>query len=253
MSANHVDYWAELTCVEKSAMQEQLSDIATYNGFTQDSSIAAIAAAIMCEGMWIEYFPDIFERREYACIASQVVVILLIEGDEDVNPHDEYLAQLEWKDLHSQFNETKVIALEIIMYFFELDAEYKREKEKRLAFLIKWASKAGWCLDESMIEELDKVSRLFLHDSEFSAIAAMISWMWRDKIIPERDSILKITTYIVVYHERGELEDLLSFLLETHLRKSTYGFSVSKQRELYSDVYDEIVNVMRGFELTFCD
>ena len=63
MSANHVDYWAELTCVEKSAMQEQLSDIATYNGFTQDSSIAAIAAAIMCEGMWIEYFPDIFERR----------------------------------------------------------------------------------------------------------------------------------------------------------------------------------------------
>ncbi|WP_324034695.1 hypothetical protein [Aeromonas caviae] len=75
-------------------MQEQLSDIATYNGFTQDSSIAAIAAAIMCEGMWIEYFPDIFERREYACIASQVVVILLIEGDEDVNPHDEYLGKV---------------------------------------------------------------------------------------------------------------------------------------------------------------
>lgn len=63
---------------KKSAMQEQLPDIATYNGHTQDSCAAAIAAAIMCDDMWIEYFSDIFESgREFACIASQVVIRLI--------------------------------------------------------------------------------------------------------------------------------------------------------------------------------
>lgn len=253
MNANYIDYWAELTGSKKSAMQEQLSDIATYNGFTQDSSVAVIAAAIMCDDMWIEYFSDIFERREFACIASLVVVRLLVEGDEDVNPHDEYLEQLEWKNIHHQFGATKDIVLPIIMDFFELDADYQREKKKRLAFLTKWAGKAGWCLDELMIEELDKVSRLFLHESEFSAIAAMISWMWRNKEIPERDIILKITTYIVVYHERDELPESLSILLESHLRKSIYKLSISQQKELYSKVITEIAHVMREFELTFFD
>ncbi|MDM5059504.1 hypothetical protein [Aeromonas rivipollensis] len=253
MSANHVDYWAGLTGSKKSAMQEQLSDIATYNGFTQDSSVAAIAAAIMCDDMWIEYFSDIFERREFACIASQVVVRLLMEGDEDVNPHDEYLEQLEWKNIHFQFNATKDIVLPVIMDFFELDAEYQREKKKRLAFLIKWADKAGYCLDERMIEELDKASRLFLHESEFSAVAAIISWMWGNKEIPERDIILKIATYIVVYHERDGLPESLSFLLESHLRKSIYKLSISQQKELCSRVIAEIAHVMREFELMFFD
>ncbi|MNG99315.1 hypothetical protein D3C79_584810 [compost metagenome] len=253
MSDNYVDYWAELTGAKKSAMQEQLPDIATYNGHTQDSCAAAIAAAIMCDDMWIEYFSDIFERREFACIASQVVIRLIVEGDEDINPHDEYLEQLEWKDMHFQFNATKDIALSLIMHLFELDAEYQQEKEKRLAFLIEWADKAGYFLDDCMIDELDRVRHLFLYESEFRAVAAMISWMWRNKEIPERDIILKITTYIVVYHERDELPESLSFLLESHLRKSIYKLSISQQKELYSKVIAEIAHVMREFEFTFFD
>lgn len=249
MSDNYVDYWVELTGAKKSAMQEQLPYIATYHGHPQDSSAAAIAAAIMCDDIWIEYFSDIFERREFACIASEVVIRLIVEGDEDINPHDEYLEQLEWKDMHSKFNATKGIALPLITHLFELNAEYQREKEKHLAFLIKWAEKAGYCLDESMIEELDKVKHLFLYESEFRAVAAMISWMWRDKAIPERDSMLKITTYIVIYHERDELPEALSCLLASHLRKSIYRFSIAQQKELHSKVIPEIVHVMRELDL----